>query len=307
MSRRQIQYENSSFGMRLQWPVEWDSGAITDVEITVKDLSGNEKLAATSTTLFAPDAIRLNGDVLAEASSVVIELAGAGSLPTPLPGDTIYIAAGDDGPGEHCEVESYDSATNSISLVRDLRYDHADETAVVGTYCTYSIDVSDTDDYPLGKQLVITLTPDTDDLPARERAEIVNAAHGTVDFTRDFSKLFPVEYEAIVYPEGNAEHMLALAKEDIRIELRYRGLDINRVVDMSLLGPVIMNKLRWLVLRKERSEFASDQRDACIEEYQREFELLCAAPIWTDDNQDEVSNEDTERDDHIQWGEARGL
>jgi hypothetical protein len=300
----QIEYDNAAFGLRLEYPSEWDAQSISSVTIGVKDLGGVELLAATAATPWAAVDIRLNGAVETFDNTITLEPTGVGSVPATVQGDRLHIAQDGSGPTESVEVLHY--ASNVATLTRDLRYDHADETAVVGLFCTYDLDTSDTDTFSLGKQLVITWTPSTDDLPIKERAEIVKASYAMPDFEELFAATYPRRYQAAITPEGRLERLLESAKRQLGTELKLRNLEIDRVMDQRLLDPSLMAKVAWLSLLTGDDRYDSE-RKVTLDEYTRQFELLCSAPIWQDTDQDEVLDTD-EVEDHVQYGGyERGL
>jgi len=313
---RETQYNNAALTLRFEFPSDWDAQSITAVTVGVKDTSGNELLAATAATLWdagGTNATQINGAVAADEDEIVIELAGGGSLPTPVPGDRLEIAASAAGPTEEITVSFYSSTAKQITTVRDLRYAHSDNTAIKGLFCTYDLDTSDTDTWIKGKQLVFTWTPNTDDLPCKERGEVVISEFSIPGFNERFSMLYPREYEAVVQTSGGVSKpfnrlptFLQAAHDEIRSELLVRGLDINRVMDQAQLFPVLTSKVRWLVLLSGDDRYDAE-RAVALDEYQRQLELLAKSPIWGDDNQDEIRDRD-EFEDHVQMcGIERGI
>ena len=304
---RQIEFANSSFGLRLEWPSSWFVMDITGVTIRVTDLNGAELLAETAATLWTSDTIRLNGGVSAFGKSLTLEESQGGSVPALTTGDRLRIGTSADGPYEEVEVIAWDSTTDTAILDRDLRFDHADETTVVALWCTYDLDVSDEDIFPLNKQVVLHWSPDTDDLELTERGEIARAAFSFPGFEESFKTLYPYEYEGTTQPEHRLPSFLAEAFRQVSMDLRMRSMDINRLVDQELLLPTITSKVRWLILMSGDDRYdSSDQRDTALQEWQRQFETLAALPIWTDDNQDEIE-QDSEVTTHEYVMQYRGL
>lgn len=310
---RQIPYNNAAAGLTFDFPSDWDAQSITDVTLGIKNTSGDAMLAATSCTLWAYDgAVQINGAVTADENECVIELTGAGTLPVPVPGQRLQIAASAAGPAEEIEVLFYTVATKTITTTRDFRYDHSDNTAIVGLFCTYDLDTSTTTTWLTGRQVVLTWTPDTDDLPCKERGEVVISEFSVPGFNERFAALYPREYEVAVQhlggvgrPDNRLPMFLDEAHSQLRMELMLRGLDINRVMDQSALVPSLMAKVRWLVLLSGDDRYDAE-RAVAIKEYSDQLELLSSAPIWGDDNQDEIRDRD-EYEDHSQFFLERGL
>jgi hypothetical protein len=302
---RQIEYNNSAFAVRLEYPLEWDVQNISSVTLGIKDLSGTALLAATATTPWTAIGIRLSGAVETYDNTITLEPSGAGSVPDLAPGDRIQIVASAAGPSESVEVLHYSSVTKIATLKRDLIYDHSDETAVVGLFVTYDLDTSDTDTFIAGKQMVFTWTPNTDDIPIKERAEIAKAEYAPQGFSERFLALYPRRHQVLTSPEYRLGAFLDEAKQQLRAELMVRNLDLNRVVDTRLLDPALMAKIAWLSLLGGDDEYTVE-RETIMGEYQKQFELLCTAPIWQDTDQDEVE-ESNELEDHQQLFYERGL
>ncbi len=305
---RQIEYNNAAFSLRFEFPGDWLAQTITGVTLGVKDTSGNELLAAAACTLLdagGTNAFQINGATEKDDNTFIIELTGGGSLPTPVSGDRLDIAASASGPAEEVTVLHYNSATFTVTTDVDLRYDHGDNTSVVGKYCTYDLDTSTVADWTKSKQIVLTWTPDTDDIPCKERGEIVISEFSIPGFNERFSMLHPREYEAAIDPIMRLPTLLEEAHNQLRSELLLRGLAVDRVVDQSQLIPSLMGKVRWLVLLNGDDRYEVE-RNVAQQEYARQFELLSTAPIWGDDNQDEVRDTD-EYEDHAQYCLERGL
>jgi hypothetical protein len=303
----QVQYNNAAFTLRFEFPHDWNVQSITDVTLGIKDTGGTELLAAASTTLGVPDPIRLNGAVSEDDNTITLEPTDPlDSVPALTTGDHLQIAADASGPHENVEVLFYNSTLKVATLKRNLRYDHGDEAAVVGLWSTYDLDTSDTDVFTLGEQMVFTWDPDTDDLPIKEQAEIVIAEFTVPGFEERFAALYTGEYDAAMNPDNRLARFLKEAHDQLATELLVRGLLLDRVIDQALLVPSLMNKVRWLILLTGDDRYDTERR-VCLEEYQRQFELLSTAPIWGDDNQDEVLDSDEYEDHSWSMGLERSM
>jgi len=304
---RQIPYNNAAAALRFAFPSDWDAQNITSVTLTVKDTAGNELLAADACTLWdGGDATQINGAVEVDDNSLIIELTGAGTLPVPVPGDVLQIAASAAGPKEDIKVLFYAVATKTITAEVDFRYGHSDNAGIVGLYCTYDLDTSTVADWPLSKPLVLTWTAvGTDDLPCRERGEVVNSEFSIPGFADEFSVVYPREYEAAVDPINRLPQLLQHAHNQVRAELAVKGLFIDRVVDSTALIPVLMAKVRWIVLLSGDDQYETE-REVASKEYDRQLTLLATSPMWADDNQDGIKTE-SEFEDHSQYFLERSL
>ena len=301
---RQLEYDNDEFTIRLEFPHGWNIDTIDHVYLKVTDLNGEELLAddeidlLTDTTTGATasardDTVTLDADV------------------SPEPGDRLYLADSVDGPSEEIVVKNYSSAAKLITLKYELLNDHTDGTGVYGLFGTYDIDLSDTDVYTLGKQVVLTWTPhdsghNSVGLPFKERAEIALFKLGLSGIQERFRSLYPREYEAISEPYNRFESFVEEARSQLQIDLSLDGIHIDRIPNSELLIPAYMAKMRWLVLLSGDDRYDTERKVA-MDEYTNQIERLKMQPLWQDDNQDEVKTSD-EFDDHAQFiGSCRGL
>jgi hypothetical protein len=138
----QIGYNNASFDLRLEFPATWDAQSISTLTLGIKDTAGNELLAPASVTLLS--SATLDADVEVFDNTVV--LAESRTL---YPGDRLDIAFSADGPSEAVEILTFDSATDTLTLRRDLVYSHSSGSTVVPIYAVYALDTSDTTVYTL--------------------------------------------------------------------------------------------------------------------------------------------------------------
>lgn len=289
---RQIEYNNAAFTMRLEFPSSWDVMDVAAVTMRITDLAGTEMLAATASTLWSTSTIQLNGAVSAFDRTVVLEVNGGGVVDALTTGDRLRIGSSGSGPYEEVKVIAWDSVTNTATLDRDLRFAHSDEAVVVGLFALYDLDVSDLDVFPLGQQMVLHWSPDTDDLEITERAEIARAEFAFPGFESSFATLHSYEYEAATSPPHRLDGFLREALLQTRMDLRMRSLDVNRVVDQELLLPTVTAKVRWLILMAGDDRYdATAQLEIARDEWSRQFETLCGLPIWVDDDQDEIKDE----------------
>jgi len=301
---RQLEYDNDEFTIRLEFPHGWNVDVIDSVEIKITDLSGSELLADTAADLI--DDTTLGAAASERADTVVLN-----TDTSPESGDRLYIAASAAGPAEEIVVENYDSATKTITLKYELLYAHSSGAGVYGLYGTYDADLSDTDVFLLGKQVVLTWTPlDSGDasagLPLKERAEVALFQLGIQGLQERFRSLYPREYEAISEPYSRFDSFVDEARKQLQIDLNLEGLNIDRVPNSELLIPCYMAKMRWLVLLSGDDRYETERKVA-MNEYNTQIERLKLQPIWQDDNQDEAKSDD-EFEDHSQYvGLERGL
>lgn len=294
---RKIAYNNSAFTIRLEYPIGWDASSITGVTLAVANDEGGALLAASACTL-ASDTTMSSGTSVGDTTATI----GTG-VQTYLPGDRILLPTSNNGPSEEAEIQSYNSSTGVITFKRALRYAHAAGT-IKALFCTYDLDTSTVATWEKGLQVVLTWTPaGSDDIPLKERGEIVSFALGFPDFTQRFKILYPREYRI---KEDTIQEIFDEAKIAVQMDLSSRDLNLDRLVDTAFILPAIMAKARWLITMSGGDKWA-DERETARDEYNRLIEIVTNQPIWTDDNQDGVQD-DVEIDDYAGFlGMERGF
>jgi hypothetical protein len=259
---QKIHYESDSQILRLEFPFSWDVSSLSEVNLTIRDTQGNILDADIACTLWT--ASELVGAVSQYDRSIIL----AADCDALSPGDWLTLD------NENVKVLQYSSTLREVTLCDPLRYDHEDECPVYGRFATCEIDVSNTDIFAKGLQLVLSWQPDVG-FPVEELGEILT---NTVQI--------PGLDETV---------------NQLTAELRLRGIFIDRVVDKNFLIPCLLSKMRWLTLLNGDLSY-NDERQVAQAEYQRQFELVCASPIWQDVNQDQKKS-DSEVDSHQMYFE----
>jgi hypothetical protein len=288
---RVIKFGASAQVLRYEYPNQWDAENITGVDLEIADKSGSVLLSSDACTIYAATAL----DAAAPAGARTITLDSAA---TDLArGDRIRIA----GPDEDCTVESYNSTTKVATLRRSLLFAHDDASVVSGLWATYELDASGAE-FSAGLECVLEWTPDSSDLPAVELGIVEAQSAGVSEYRERFAALYPIEYELA---ETRLDSVYAESLIRLKYRLSGRNLNVNRVVDQSILQPAILDYMRWLIVLSGGDAFATE-RESAWEAYLRSEESLCSQPIWTDDNHDLVEAED-EVQTHEPYRRARGL
>lgn len=268
----QIKFNDTSI-LRFEFPLTWDAKKISDVTLNISTVDGYV-LQSTDTVLFS--ATTISADV--EANDLEIKLS-SGIVKS---GDWLRIQDGYDF-FEDVEIKSFVGSTKTAALKRPIRNDHVSGSDAYGLFCLVTVDTTDTDKFPAGTQLIVSWEPDVG-FPVTERAEIGKYQFQVPNFLERFSNLCPREYDALA-ADDRLEEMQDEAIKQLSTELRLRGIFINLVVDTDLLIPCLMAKMRLLVLNNGDASYDTE-REVSKAEFLRQFELLCAADIWIDANQD---------------------
>jgi len=281
---RQIPYANAAAPLRFNFPVEWSAADVTDVSLTVRDHAANVLTAAANITLYT--ATKLDGDVDRFASSFALD-AAAGDL---VPGDRIHIA-GVVGAEIHT-VKAYNATTFTVEIEGILENEHTDDDVVIGLFGDTTLDVSGTTVYAAGEALVFLWTPaGSNDSAITELAQIAVSALDISGLRRRFSLIYPRAYDAFTVPVERVAEMTEEAERQVRAELLAQNLDIERMVDSEIAAPCIMAKMAYLWLLNGDVD-KEDERKVISHEYDRQFTVLTALPLWIDSDQDGSEDDD---------------
>lgn len=291
MSKRQVPYNNSAATLRLEYPPNWDAQTITGINIQITDREGTDLLAATAATLWTATTTA----AAAAVGDQTITLTSA----TLVPGDVLEIAASADGPQERVTVYNYNSSTKVATLARSLTKAHTSGTAVKGAFATYDLDTSTTATWTKAKQLLIKWIPaGSDDFEVHELGEVSTSRLLIPDFEQRFRALYAREARTVSQRKSEAPFadLHSEAIEYLSVSLLSRGLLVERIQDVALAAPTVLTYARYLVNLDGGDRYAAEITTS-LSEHNRQFELLCNLPIWTDDDQDEIRDE-AEIDDH---------
>jgi len=288
---RQVGYNNAAFTIVYEYPLNWDIQNITGVNVTVDETDGTELVSSAAATIYTASTLNAASAV----GDAHIQLAVGAAAPAP--GRQYKIAASSAGADEIVTCRYYDSTNRYLYATQDYRQAHSTGTAIKGCYCSYDLDTSTVATYTKGKQLVITWFPTgSDDMASKELAEVASFVFGAADFEQRFASLYPRENSIAEKRNGGLNSILFETIESLKISLSARGLNLDRVIDQSLLMPSITSLSRWIILLDGGDKWVVE-REVAMAEYTRNFEILCSLPIWQDKDQDEVMD-DGEVDAH---------
>ena len=279
---RQILYNNANQVLRLEFPTEWDPSVMTGVTLTVEDRDSTELTAAASLTLLTDTTLAEDADRF--ASTIELD-SGTDAV---YPGDKLLIdgASGT----EVVTVKGFDSTTKIVTLESILDFEHDSGDNVYGLFGTIVLDTSTVATYTAGLLLTLIWTPDSNQTVITEEAQIATAQMDIAGLEKSFSLVYPRAYKAFTEEVNRFADMAHEAETLVRTELMARNMDYNRIVDQDIVRPVLMAKMAWLwVLQGDEQQ--EDERAVIGAEYEKNFDLLCAQPVWTDDDQDLVEDD----------------
>lgn len=285
---------NQTTQIDLSFPRTWRPENLTGLTLKIADFEGNVLDASADVELYpgstlAIDALRYSRSITLvepedpedpEEETPVVDLAT---------GDLIRVT-GVLGYEDHI-VKGWD-ATNFVAELEDfVDRDFEAGASVWRLSASASVDLSDTDDFPAGTQMVITWTPTGTGAPITELAEIEATLQLDVSaFTRDFAAQYRRAYDALTKPADRLDTIIRLAQDELRMTLASRLLDVTRLVDQRLLNPPLM-ALVALMWARDGDKNTVDEMMVFERAYSAALERLCAHPVWTDLDGDGVQDE----------------
>ena len=267
---RQLDYNNSSHTLRLEFPSLWDAVSITGVDITIKNTGATDLVTQTAATLYT--ATTLASGATSGSNSVTLD-AGAGDLAQ---GDRIRLV----GPAEDVTVRSYNTSTKVATLEETLVYDHDSGSSVSPLWATYALDTSDTDTWVKNLECTIFWEPDIDGASRIELAQVKDRRYDVSDFSNKFRLLYPSEHDIVGDRIGE---FIELATQECRNRLEIKGMDPDKVVNSDLLDPIFLKYARWIVVSAGGNEWQYERGAAWDDYVQLETELV-SSPLWVDED-----------------------
>ena len=291
---------NQTTALRLDFPRTWTPEGLSGLTIQIADFDGNVLLAADDVELYpgstlALDALRYSRSITLvepeepedpEEETPVVDLAT---------GDLIRVT-GVLGYEDHV-VKGWDGTNFVAELEAFVDRDFAAGATVWRLHATADLDLSSTDDFPAGTQLVITWKPTGTGAPITELAEIEATLQIDVSaFTRDFAAQYRRAYDALTKPADRLDTVIRIAQDDLRMTLESRFLDVARIIDQRLLNPPLM-ALVALMWARDGDKNTVDEMLIYERAYSAALERLCSHPVWTDLDGDGTHN-DGETESH---------
>jgi hypothetical protein len=281
---RELNYNNAAETIRLAYPHSWDPADITGLTLTINDRSGNELASAAPATLWT--STTLDGAVSAYATSLTLD-AGADDLE---PDDLIMLVGA--GGKEIQTVRGYDSATKIVTLDSVLRNGYSDGDAVYGMFATIEVDLSDTDVFPAGKELVLIWTPIGTGAPFTETGAISKYRQiDSAGFEGLFRDLYPRAHLGLTQPRNRLSSVLRIAKQEIKTRLLAKDptFDITKIRDQDLLKPSLMASCA-VIWARDGDHVLEDERKEYKDVLLTAIETLAALPIWIDPDEDNIQD-----------------
>jgi hypothetical protein len=283
---RELNYSSSAQVIRVVFPESWDPALLSGLTLTIMDREGTVLMVAAPATMW-PDAAL---SVAAPAFSLSITLAGTPTAPAPQ--DPLKIV-GASGISEYQTVSAYNSVTKVVTLESILKYGYGIGDDVYGLWATITVDLSDTDDYPAGKQLTLLWTPSGISGPFTELAEISKYQQLDVaEFGQYLRKIYPRVYDGLFSPQNRLSEVIDAATKKVAALLVTRDpkFVLSKVRDQELLKPSIAAACAVIWVRNGDREL-EDERKEWRRDLSEEIETLASQQVWVDIEDDFVEDE----------------
>ena len=277
-------FTNTTDLLKIEFPRTWDPALLSSLNVKVADFQGEELVEETAADLYVPSTLSLDARRYARSITLTVD---DDELEV---GDLIRIV-GVLGVEEHV-VKGWDESTLTAELEEHVDRDFESGALVYRMSAYAAVDMSDTDTFPAGLQMVVTWTPSGTGGALTRLAEIEESIQADIaDFTTKFRALYKRAYRALTTPENNLDTVLDAAKDELRTDLLDRGLDISRIKDQRILTPPLMAQVA-LMWARDGDENTADEMVVYQKAYSAAFEKLCRKPIWQDKNGDGVLTDD---------------
>jgi hypothetical protein len=260
-------------------PIFWES---TETFVEVKDRNNNSLVEITPATRYAGTILAENLDVYATQATLDAESAAL------FPGERIRFGSDGEIP-EVCEVITYDALTKVVTFTPEVQFAHADGTDVVGMSASYTLDLTDTDKYPINLELYVRWSSgEGSDLATVERFRIGVTQSSYNDIWEEFEALHPTEWASL--QKRDLKTFLKSTTNFLKLKLARKALDWDRIQDNELARPGLVAALWYTFLRS-----SGDRDELEYERARKEFYEwigdIAALPIWTDEDQDGIMEE----------------
>jgi hypothetical protein len=274
---RELRYGSSAETLRITFPLAWDPTLLTGITLTIQDRQGTVLMAAAPATLWGPEVL----DGAASAFSTTFKLDGT---PDNLePGDQLKLV-GAGGISELQTVADYAPTTKIVTLESILRNGYSDGDDVYGLWAVITVDLSDTDDFPAGRELVLIWTPSGVSGAFTELAEISRYQQldvsGFAEYLRD---IYPRAYDGLVTPRNRLNTVVEEATQKVAALLIARDpkFILSKVRDQRLIRPAIAAACAVIWVRNGDAEL-EDERKEWRRDLAEEIETLALQQIWVD-------------------------
>jgi hypothetical protein len=281
---RHLNLGNSSEIIQLDFPLEWDPSVLTELTLTINDQANNELMAAAEASLYTSTTLengvsRYDREIVLADESEDLEI-----------GDCVRIV-GVLGYEDHT-VKGYDVDNLTAELEDYADRDFEVGAAVHRLSAVSTVDLSDTDTFPAGTELVLIWTPTGTGGPFTQTAKI--SSYQQIDIaglSSELKDIYPRVYDGLTKPRNRLERVSASARRDIRSRLLIMdsNFDINLIRDQSILIPAVAAQcaVLWAV---NGDDDMKEEREVYGLRVASEVDVLSKLSLWVDEDSDLVDD-----------------
>jgi hypothetical protein len=286
----QLQYNSANNILKLDFPETWNTNELGDqtVKIQIEDNSGTELLAAASVTL-TTTLNTISGATSIGDNSVTLTNAPASAFSV---GDRFVVAKSATGPYETVEMLYYNSSTKVMTLTKPMNYAHSASSGIHALTARYTLDTTTVATWTLGLECTINWIPlGKEQLRLSQRGEVVNFTFDLQGLESTFAKLYPQEYRMI---ETEFSTFATEAINRTKRNILSIGKDADRLRDPQILLSPIMEYICYLANKSSATDSRLTEMGSALTEYNRLMNEIKESPVWFDDDQDDVLDEQEE-------------
>ena len=286
---RRLNLGNSSEVIELEFPLEWEPADLTELTLTINDRDGTELMPAETTTLYTATVLdtasyRYCRELTLEAGSDDLEI-----------GDRIRVT-GVLGYEDHV-VKGYDSVDLTAELEEYVDRDFEEGATIHRLSAIVTVDLSDTDTFPAGEELVLIWTPTGTGGPFTQEASI--SSYRQIDIaglTEELEAVYPRAHKALKKPKSRLGRVVARARSDIRSRLLIMDpqFEINDIRDQSILIPAVAAQCAVLWSLNGDDDM-DEERKVYRGQVSSEIDVLSKLNLWVDQDDDLVEDQLEER------------
>jgi len=282
---RELNYNSDSEKIRLDYPYQWNPLSITGLTLTINDRDGTELVAATEASLYSETS--LDTECRRYSRSITL-VSGSGSLDI---GDTIRIK-GILGFEDHF-VKGWDLDNLTAELENFVDRDFESGSTVHKLSATVTVDLSDTDTFTAGKELLLIWEPTGTGAKLTELGIVSQYQQDDLaGFEGEFRDIYPRAYIGLTQPRNRLKNVMTAAQNEVRSMLLERDprFDISKIRDQDILNPAIMAScaVHWALNGDDRIK---DERAEYKSRLSNEIQRLTVLPVWVDTDDDTVQDD----------------
>jgi len=289
MTTKVIKRGKVDFVLESERPVKWTHDSTVTVDVI--DLQGSVIVDGGTVDVYTGDTLA----VAAVAGDFEVVLSAGNAINA---GERI--ALGSDLKGYQIRtVESYDTATKTITLENCLDENLDVGNTVSGEQLSYTLDASDSA-FDSIKEVSVRWISDGDGLTMTEMWDVSSVENQPAGLVADFTLAYP----ACNVPSDQVERLADRAEQWMISYFEVRLRDYKRIVDNEVAKETLMAKMAMMVA--VGGDLQEEQYVRIVKTFDDGMSLLDGLPIWIDDNENAIEDEG-ETEKAVSISISRGL